>query len=67
MYSSFQSFIIRSIKVKRTDFRNDSDLISSALYDKYLMDKYLMDLPKKHELEQSILEFISKIIYKMQI
>ncbi|CDW72192.1 UNKNOWN [Stylonychia lemnae] len=65
MYSTFQSFIIRSIKVKRTDFRNDSDMISKALFDKYLMDKYLMDLPKKNELEQSMIEMISKIIYKL--
>ena len=34
MYNTFKSFIIRSVKVKRTDFRSDSDGISSALFDK---------------------------------
>ena len=55
----------KSVKIKRTDFKNDSDLISEALYDKHIIDKYLlqMDPHRQHEVEQGVLEFLSKILY----
>eukprot|EP00347_Sterkiella_histriomuscorum_P014830 403359365 len=66
IYNTFASFIVKSIKVKRTDSRSDSDNISKALFDKYLIERYLMDIYKQNDLEQSMIGFITKVIYKMQ-
>ena len=42
LHHTFLKFVKSSIKVKRTDFRSDSDVISEALYEKYIIEKYLV-------------------------
>jgi hypothetical protein len=32
----------RRVKLKKTDFRSDSDLYNEALYDKYIIDRYIL-------------------------
>ena len=38
IYQTFLGFVKRSVKVKKTDFRADSDLIGHVLIDKSVMD-----------------------------
>ena len=49
--------------MKRLDFRSDSDLISKALYDKVLLEKQILTTQKSLEIEQALVEFVSKVIY----
>ena len=51
LYHSFYGFVIRSILIKKTDFRSDSDFISKALYDKSILNKSFLDNQKDHEIE----------------
>ena len=65
LYHTFVAFVKRSIKVKRGDFRSDSDLYSEALYDKYIIDKYIlqMDPQRTNDIEQITLDFLTKVLF----
>jgi len=66
LYHTFVGFVKRTVKLKKTDFRSDSDLFSEThLYDRYIIDKYIMqmDMQRTSEVEQVTVEFLSKILY----
>lgn len=43
LYSTFMSFVLKSVKVKKMDFRSDSDFLSKALYEKHHVQDGLLD------------------------
>lgn len=54
LYHTFVGFVKRTVKLKKTDFRSDSDLFSEThLYDRYIIDKYIMqmDMQRTSEVE----------------
>ena len=68
LYHTFLSFAKRTVKLKKMDFRSDSDLLSEThLYDRYVIDKYIMqmDMQRTSEIEQVTVEFLSKILYSV--
>ena len=66
LYHTFLSYTKRTVKLKKMDFRSDSDLLTEThLYDRYVIDKYIMqmDMQRTSEIEQVTVEFLSKILY----
>mmetsp|Transcript_44309 Transcript_44309/g.42997 ORF Transcript_44309/g.42997 Transcript_44309/m.42997 type:complete len:152 (+) Transcript_44309:808-1263(+) len=66
LYHSLHSLVVKSVKVKRKDFRSDDDVVSKGLFDKYSLRKMLSDPLLENSLEQTLVEWINRIMYLMQ-